>query len=159
MKKACTSNSFLSGAFLYNTGHPFKEVYITQSILTCADPIEPQFYTLNVRLRSGLTEKLCCFCAEGSTEELDNKELHILFTTALPVCQLCLANAAKISVKWAIRNSEQRLIRVVDAERRARSDAQSSVKDPQPPIHVATTASMSRRGNERGNGSRARRGT
>jgi hypothetical protein len=85
LKEACTSNSFVCGVFLYDIGHPFKEVYMTQSTLTCADPIEPHLYTLGARLRCGLTEKLCRFCAEGSAEDLE-KELCILFTTVLAVC-------------------------------------------------------------------------
>ncbi len=55
--------------------------------LTCADSIEPYFYTLSVRARCGLTENLCCFCAEGQIDELD-KELCDLFTkgpSSLPI--------------------------------------------------------------------------
>jgi len=62
--EACASTTFGCGADLYNTGHPLREVYITQGALTCADPIEPHFYNLSAHIRCGLTEKVCCFCGE-----------------------------------------------------------------------------------------------
>ena len=112
---------------LYDTGHPFKEVFITQCTLTCADPVEPFFYSLGVRARCGLTEKLCCFCAE---EEADgpNDELQKMFTAILPFCCSCLSKGAKIPDRHAIRNSAQRASRAtVLAQRKAKRDAQTTV--------------------------------
>ena len=40
-KEACTSLTFVCGAMLYDTGHHFKNVFITQSTLTCGDHVEP----------------------------------------------------------------------------------------------------------------------
>ena len=58
-KEACTSLTFVCGAMFYdNIGHPFKNVFITQSTLACMDHVEPFFYSLGVRARCGLTEKL-----------------------------------------------------------------------------------------------------
>ena len=51
LKEVCTSDMYVYGATLYVSGHPFKEVFITQPILTCADSIEPFFYTLVVCVR------------------------------------------------------------------------------------------------------------
>jgi len=90
-KEACASHTYVCGAGLYGSGHPFKDVFITQSTLICADRIEPFFYTLGVRERSGLTEMLCCFCASGQADVTD-VDLNSLFTTALPVCPTCLAD-------------------------------------------------------------------
>jgi hypothetical protein len=43
-KEACNSLTFVCGAMLYDTWHPFKNVFITQSSLTCGDHVEPFFY-------------------------------------------------------------------------------------------------------------------
>ncbi len=64
LSEACASTTFGCGADLYNTGHRLREVFITQGALTCADPIEPHFYTLSARIKCGLTEKVCCFCCD-----------------------------------------------------------------------------------------------
>ena len=43
LKEACTPFTFVCGAMLYDTGHPFKDVFITQPTLACADHVEPFF--------------------------------------------------------------------------------------------------------------------
>ncbi len=124
-KEACASNMYVCGAGLYDSGHPFKDVFITQPTLTCADHIEPFFYTLGVRARGGLSEMLCCFCASGQADVTD-VELSKLFSTVLPVCQTCITGGAKIPVRTAIRNSQQRASRAtIVAQRKAKRDAQS----------------------------------
>jgi hypothetical protein len=157
LNEACSSTTFVCGANLYDTTHPFREVFITQGTLTCADPIEPHFYTLSSRMRRGITDKVCCFCGEEQDEGLDD-ELKKLFMTVLPVCQACIADGAKIPVRHAIRNATQRAARVaVDAERKARREAQSSaeVQPPQQEVEVTANAT-SGRGRGRSNGTRGR---
>jgi hypothetical protein len=160
LRKACSSTTFVCGADFYDTAHPFREVFITQGTLTCADHIEPHLYTLSSRIRRGITEKVCCFCGEEQDEGLD-EELKILFIMVLPVCQACIADGAKIPVRHAIRNAPQRAVRVaVDAERRAWREAQSDA-EVQPPQHEVemTANATSRRWRGRANGTRGRRGT
>ena len=179
LKEACASNMYVCGAGLYDSGHPFKDVFITQPTLTCADHIEPFFYTLGVRARGGLSEMLCCFCASGQADVTD-VELSKLFSTVLPVCQTCITGGAKIPVRTAIRNSQQRESRAaIAAQRKAKRDAQSiaprGLRDEQPhdvqeEVHhphenqqaqeeIRTTASLPpRRGRARGNGRLIRRG-
>ncbi len=65
LKEACTSLAFVCGAMLYDIGYPFKDVFITQPTLACADHAEPFSYNLGVCARCGLSDKLCCFSAEG----------------------------------------------------------------------------------------------
>ena len=107
LKEACASNTYVYGAGgLYDSWHPFKDVFITQPTLTCAENIEPFFYTLGARARHGLSEMLFCFCASGQADATD-LELSKLFTIVLPVCQVCFTGGAKILVRTAIRNSIQ----------------------------------------------------
>jgi hypothetical protein len=88
-KEACASVLYVCGAGLYDSGHPFKDIFTTQPTLTCADHIEPFFFTLGIRARCGLSDMMCCFCASGQAARTD-AELSNLFTTVLPVCQACL---------------------------------------------------------------------
>ena len=124
-KEVYTSDMYACGAALYDSGYPFKDVFITRPTLTCADSIEAYFYTLGVRGRYGLTENLCCFRAEGQADELD-KELCDLLTTVFPVCRACLTAGYKIPVRQAIRNSAYRSSRAtIIAQRKARREVQS----------------------------------
>jgi len=93
LKEACTSNTYVCGARLNDSGHPFKYVFITQPTLTCANHIEPFFVTLGVRARRGLSEMVCCFRASGKAYVTD-VELSKLFTTVPPICQVCLTGGA-----------------------------------------------------------------
>jgi len=155
--EACTSTTLVYGAYLYDIGHPFREVFITQGALTCADPIEPHFFTLSARLRCGLTEKMCCFCDEYKDQGPD-EELTKLFMAFLPVCQACIAVGAKIVVRHAIRNGAQRADRVApDTDRRARRDAQSGAEAERLEKEIETTTNaIPRRGRARGNKTRGR---
>jgi hypothetical protein len=173
LKEACTSLTFVCGAMLYDTGHPFKDVFITQPTLACADHVEPFFYSLGARARCGLSDKLCCFCAEGEADGPD-EELQKMFTTVLPVCSACLSKGAKIPVRHAIRNSSQRASRAaIQAQRKAKRDARAVATEVHPPQEdveegiapealevpreeVELTASTSRRGRGRGRGHVAR---
>ena len=110
LSEACDSTTFVGGAYLYDIGHPFIEVFITQGALTCADPIEPHFYTLSARMKCGLAEKVCCFCGEEQDQGPD-EELKRLFMTVLLVFQACIADGAKMHVRHAIRNAIQRATR------------------------------------------------
>ena len=160
---------------LYDTGHPFKEVFITHTSLTCVDHVEPFFYSMGLRARCGMSEKMCCFCAVGEADAPD-EELEKLFTTVLPVCRSCLSDGAKIPVRHAIRNSAQRHAQAaVRAQREAKSDAHASTRQVHIPqeeiaqgiapealeVHMTheemeTTASTSWRGRGRGRGNVAR---
>ncbi len=110
---------------LCNTRHPFKDVFITQPTFACADNVEPFFYNLGVRAICGLSDKLCCFCAKGESDEPD-EELQKMFTTVLRVYSACLSKGAKIIVMHAIRNSSQRASRVaIQVQRKAKRDARA----------------------------------
>ena len=82
---------------------PFQGRVHHPTTFACADHVEPFFYNLGVRARCGLSDKLCCFCAEGEAEGPD-EGLQKMFTTVLPVCSACLSKGAKIIVMHAIRN-------------------------------------------------------
>jgi hypothetical protein len=125
-KESCTSGTYVCGAALYDSGHPFEEVFITQPTLTCADSIETYLYTLGARARCDITEKLCnCFCAEGQANEL-GKELCNLFRTFLPVCRACLTAGYKIPERQAIRKLARRSFRAtILAQRKARREVES----------------------------------
>ena len=159
---------------LYDIGHPFKDGFITQATLACADHVKPFFYNSGVRTsRCDLSDKLCCFCAEGEVCG-PYEELQKMFTTVLLVCIACLSKGVKIPDKHAIRNSFQRASHVaIQGQRKAKRDARAAAAEVHPPKEdmeesiapealevpheeVETIASTSCRGRGRGRGHVAR---
>ena len=99
-----------------------------------------------------LPKRYVVFAARNKIKGLD-EEFTKLFMTVLPVCQACIAVRVTLLVKHAIRNVAQRAARiVVDAERRARRDARSSVEVERLGEVIETTNNVTpRRGRGRGN--------
>ena len=119
LQDACSSSVYVCGANVLDEDNLFAKVFVTQNSLTCADHVEPFFYTATNSARQQLSSKLCCFCALQDAPVDD--ELAKLFRTVLPVCDQCVSEGALIPVRCAQRNASQLAARAaVQADRQAR---------------------------------------
>ena len=130
LEDATNSDIFVCGMQPVFEGSPCCDIYLCDPKLTCAAPVESDFYSkqTNPLLAEGdFTRDLnmCAICAGTSHDDVGGEidpALQTIYSVVLPICTICKSQGAKIVVGRYGRNGkaiEQRL----DQQRRAEAAA------------------------------------
>ena len=113
LQDAMEAPHYVCGMQPLDDDHCLKGAFLCDDRLTCADPVEGEFYQHSKRPRSMCQPALLCATCAGTSLDAEGGYIHPdlshIYKVVLPICNACFTRGEKILVRQHCRTGKEKL--------------------------------------------------